>query len=406
MSTSSFAAGLRTLGAAASFAAVALFAAVPAWAADGETAYNFTGSPGGANPASDLLAHGGKFYGAAASGGKNSLGAIYQLKQKDDGSWAAKTIFSFGGLDNGSMPQAGLIADEAGNLYGTAYLGGNVGAGTVYRLSPKSNGGWKMTVLHHFTGGADGFHPYGDLVLDAKGRLIGTAFEGGNFGDGVIFTMTPQADKTWTYAVVHHFHEIATDGAGPRGKLALDANGVVYGITTAGGVNFVGTLWSLTETSDGWKFKLNDSFGGTLGNLPTSGVTLAKDGSLYGTAMMGGANANGTVFKATAGKNGYKMTAAHAFTNDEGFFPYSSVLVNKKTGVLYTTTSGGGSDGGGSVVSLTPQTDGSYASIIMWGVKGGSGSYSGVTATKAGDLLGTSRYGGSDASGQVYVVKP
>ncbi|GAA0762906.1 hypothetical protein LRH25_25675 [Ideonella azotifigens] len=397
---------LRALGSAAFFAAALLASATPSWAAKGKTAYSFAGTPNGASPASDLLAHGGKFYGVTASGGSASLGAIYQLKQKDDGSWGAKTVFSFGGLDNGAMPQAGLIADAAGNLYGTAYIGGNVGAGTVLRLSPNADGSWTPSVLHHFTGGAEGYHPYGDLLLDAKGRLIGTAFEGGNFGDGVAFTLTPASDGSWTYQVIHHFHETTIDGAGPRGKLAMDANGVVYGITTAGGANFSGTLWSLTEGTNGWSFKVNDSFGSTVGTLPTGGVTLAKDGNLYGTGLMGGAFANGTVFKATPGKSGYKLAAVHDFTNDEGFFPYCSVLVNKKTGVLYAATSGGGSTGGGSVVTLTPQADGSYASSVLWGITGGSGAYSGLTTTKAGELLGTTKYGGKKANGQVYIIKP
>jgi uncharacterized repeat protein (TIGR03803 family) len=99
-------------------------------------------------------------------------------------------LYEFKGGWRGEGPGAGVVLDKAGNLYGTTIYGGKYGCGVVYELSPLKNGKWRYTVLHAFTG-YDGAQPDADLVLDKKGNLYGTAATGGQYGDGVVFEITP-----------------------------------------------------------------------------------------------------------------------------------------------------------------------------------------------------------------------
>src|SRR5712692_2624863 len=102
------------------------------------------------------------------------------------------TLYTFTGGNDGGSPQAGLIMDKAGNLYGTTGYGGGISGcsfacGTVFMLDPFGN----EKVLHAFTGGTDGARPFGDLIMDAAGNLYGTTLQGGAFGLGVVFKLDP-----------------------------------------------------------------------------------------------------------------------------------------------------------------------------------------------------------------------
>jgi uncharacterized repeat protein (TIGR03803 family) len=152
--------------------------------------YVFAGLPfgsgaDGTNPtAGVIVGRGGHLFGTTDYGGAAGVGTVYELTPDGSGGWSEAVIYSFTDRADGGHP-GGLVTDAAGNLYGLTT--GHDTAGSVFRLSPSSTGGWTFTLLHAFTGGADGGYPSGSLVLDAEGNLYGTAAYGGAHGNGVVF---------------------------------------------------------------------------------------------------------------------------------------------------------------------------------------------------------------------------
>jgi len=145
-------------------------------------------------------------------------------------------LHSFQGGD-GANPAAGLIFDRAGNLYGTTgcFVGLNfVNLGTVFKLKPDADGKWTETVLHSFEN-TDGNNPQAPVVFDRAGNLYGTTSTGGAYGIGVVFKLAPDADGAWTETVLHSFQGGYGDGDSPFGGLVIDNAGNMYGTTGAGG---------------------------------------------------------------------------------------------------------------------------------------------------------------------------
>ncbi len=262
-----------------------------------------------------------------------------------------------GGPTDGSYPLAGLIADSAGNLYGTTELGGigcnGQGCGTVYKITPTGT----ESILYSFTGGADGSNPeYVDLVIDPAGNLYGTTGGGGDLtcsghssGCGVVFKIDPTGKET----VLHAFTG-GTDGSGPSTGVVRDSNGNLYGTVTSGGncrncglvfkIDLSGNetvLHSFTEAEVGPA-------------LSASSLLLDPAGNLYGTTLYGGSLSLGTVFEVSS-QGAYTML--HSFDDNDGEFPVAG-LVRDNAGNLYGTTSGGGSFscslGCGVVFKITP----------------------------------------------------
>ena len=163
-----------------------------------------------------------------------------------------EVIYSLAGDDDGEYTDTDVAIDAEGNLYGTSVLGGDFGGGTVWQVSPVG-GGWVHTVLYSFTGGADGGEPYKGVTLDAAGNLYGTAVTGGSGscegGCGVTYKLT-KSGTTWTQSVIHAFTGGA-DGSGPGARVAVDNRGNVYGMTPTGGANGLGTIYALHAKSNG-----------------------------------------------------------------------------------------------------------------------------------------------------------
>jgi uncharacterized repeat protein (TIGR03803 family) len=238
-------------------------------------------------------------------------------------------LYSFAGGNDGSNPFAGLVRDAAGNLYGTTYFGGGHtqqctgGCGTVFKLTKAGH----ETVLHRFTSGKDGNFPQADLLLDASGNLYGTTTQGGNGGGpwGTVFKLNT-ADKL---TVLHNFTD-GSDGADPAGGLSFDANGNLYGTAGEGGAVGQGVVFKLAKT--GKETVLHSFQGGTDGAFPVGNVIRDAAGNLYGTTSDGGGGCGsgcGTVFKID--KTG-KETILHHFSADGGF---SHGLVRDAAGNLY-----------------------------------------------------------------------
>jgi uncharacterized repeat protein (TIGR03803 family) len=213
--------------------------------------YSFKGgNSDGLNPYAGLIAdEQGALYGTTVNGGSGSVGTVFELTPPAKGqkTWKETVLYSFsaGGSD-GISPEAGLIFDKEGALYGTTYYGGYgvsgchpdavyAGCGTVFRLTSRGQKTWKETVLYSFTGGSDGAFPVGGLIADEQGALYGTTSEAGSGGNGTVFRLTPPAkgQKTWTKSVLYSFAG-GSDGGYPTASLIVDEQGALYSTTARG----------------------------------------------------------------------------------------------------------------------------------------------------------------------------
>ncbi len=323
-------------------------------------------------------------------------------------SWAANTtkqIYSFAGSTDGEYTDTELVRDSAGNLYGTSVQGGTYGGGTVFQVTPAG----VHTVLYNFTGGTDGGEPYKGVTLDAKGNLYGTAVTGGGGscegGCGVVFKLT-NSGGVWTQSVIHAFGG-GNDGSGPGSPVTLDRYGNVYGTTPTGGALGVGVVYQLTPGTTGWKFHLVHTFtGGADGEGGSAGRLLIARGSLYGACTTGGGNGFGTVYQITPTQGKWTFTTLYAFKDTpDGALPYGS-LVYDNAGNLYGTTYYAGANDFGSVYKLT-NNNGTWTESVIYSFKGGTDGASPISSLvsdAAGNLYGTTSDGGaaSCSCGVIY----
>ena len=182
----------------------------------------------------------GNLYGVTSTGGTNGGGTVYQMTPQTSGNWVERVIHSFNATGTtGITPVGKLALDSAGSLYGATYWGGIHDAGTVFEMKRKS-GIWIERELYSFGDNAvDGVHPDAGLVFDAAGNLYGTTFEGGTVGRGTLFELGLHINGSWTEKVLHHFHI-------PDAELIIDPGGNLYGTTSRGGVGRGGTVFEFT----------------------------------------------------------------------------------------------------------------------------------------------------------------
>jgi uncharacterized repeat protein (TIGR03803 family) len=215
-------------------------------------------------------------------GGHGGAGAVYELSPSGLG-WTETVLHGFG-LPDGITPYAGLIFDNAGNLYGTTQRGGDYGMGTVYELT-RPGAGWIETILHSFTG-SDGDGVYAGLIFDPSGNLYGAASTGGADGGGTVFELTP-LNGSWSISRLYAFSTGQANS--PAGSLVLDATGNLYGTGSMGGAYGYGAVFKLTPSNGSWTYtSLHDFTGGGDGAYPYSSLLLDAKGNLYGTTTYGG----------------------------------------------------------------------------------------------------------------------
>ncbi len=312
-------------------------------------------SANGAIPYAGLLRDGGNFFGTTLEGGGTNCnppygcGTVFKLSEKGQ---RETVLHRFTGDPDGSSPEAPLVSDQEGNLYGTTPSGGAHALGAVFKVSRTR----KETVLYSFTGGSDGCYPYPGVVRDSAGNLFGVATEGGdgfcNSGVGVVFKIDASGGET----VLHTFG--GADGANPDSVLLFDSQGNLYGTTVNGGSSTgcgntgCGTIFELSPSSNGtWTESVLYSFcslsGCTDGESPGDSLVRDSAGNIYGTTYFGGAYSNctgngvacGVVFKLDlAGTE----TVLHSFTGGaDGAFPAAG-LTSDDHGKFYGTTTNGG----------------------------------------------------------------
>lgn len=300
----------------------------------------------------------GNLYGPIACAG--GCGAVFELSRQGNGPWRFATIFTFTGK-NGLDPQAHLILDAAGNLYGTTVEGGNAtcssGCGTVFELSPKANGAWKLTTLFKFNG-TNGASPYAPLIFDAAGNLYGTTAGGGNTaacsgGCGTVFELSPNAHRAWKHRALFKFN--GTNGAGPEGGLVFDSTGNLFGTTQVGGKFNIGTVFKLSPEGNGtWKHTTLLAFDIQNGSFPTAGLIFDAAGNLYGNAQDGGFGV-GIVYRLSPKDNGtWKETTLLTFNDENGSQPVGDLLLDA-AGNLYGSAYLAGKHSGGVVFELSPK---------------------------------------------------
>jgi len=373
--------------------------------------YTFPSNQDG-NRAQGVIEDGaGNLYGAAYYGGAHSDGAIFEINPAGQ----ETVLYSFKGTPDGNGP-VGVVRDAHGNLYGATYFGGfnclvqpGAGCGTLFKVDASG----KETVLHAFGGRGDGVAPVG-VVMDSKGSLYGTTSNGGDFscdgkytsGCGTIFKL----DAAGRYSILHKFQG-GVDGAGP-GAVIVDAAGNLYG-AAEGGTDSLGMVFKLTPSGG---FSILHSFAGGPGDgcLPFSSLLLDAAGNLYGTTDQCGAFGYGTVFKLDATGN---ETTLYSFTGgSDGSFPYAGV-VQDAAGNLYGTTGFGGdfdhdctlsgdTPGCGVVFELSPTGQLTVLHAFQ-GTTDGLWPYWGVTLDAVGNLYGVTATGGASCGcGTVFKIIP
>jgi uncharacterized repeat protein (TIGR03803 family) len=345
----------------------------------------------------------GNFYGTASGGGSSNCfggcGTVFKITPRGK----ETTVHFFTGDDSG-YPYGQMIADSAGNMYGTAERGGKHIAGTVFKITPDGT----TTVLHHFRG-SDGSRPDAGLIFGPRGNLFGTTSRGGANGDGTVFEIMHTGRERLLYSFAG-----GSDGAFPLSTLLRDSAGNLYGTTSNGGIDCdgtgqgCGTVFKLAP--DGTETVLYRFEGGDHGAYPIAGVVSDAAGALYGTTQSGGIDCNGdgdtcgTVFRVDASGN---ETVLHIFAGgSDGAYPRGRLLLDAN-GNLFGTAAAGGAGGGecgcGVVFKLTSKG----TETILHTFTGGDGHrpFAGLIQDPLGNFYGTTDTGGAYSWGAVYKVR-
>jgi uncharacterized repeat protein (TIGR03803 family) len=365
--------------------------------------HSFAVAPKGAQPHGALLpASGDLFYGTTLYGGTNGGGGtVFTISTNG----TLRTLYSFNGYADGNGIMGGLAADSDGTLYGGSMYGGQYSQGAIFKMA--TNG--TLTVLYSFgattnAGGTalDGSHPEGGLVRGRDGSLYGTTYDGGSYNEGTVFRISTNGllSTLYSFGTAGSVNGTALDGANPVAGLIQGADGAFYGTCSYGGVNDTdyggdGTVFQIT--TNGTLTTLY-SFAYWDGASPDASLVQAADGSLYGTASMGGNSDSGTAFQITT--NG-ALTTLYNFSGGDGADPEAALLPSQD-GNLYGTTAEGGANEAGTLFRLA--TDGSLTTLVHFGGASGATPMAGLVQTADGKIYGTTQLGGANGIGIVFQV--
>ena len=395
----------------------------------------------GAYPVAPMLMdEAGNLFTTTTGGGSQQncpggCGTVVELQPPGTGqkNWTETLLHMFqGSTADGSLPEAGLVADSTGNLYTTTASGGAAALGTVVELSPPSNGqtSWAETVIYNFQGGTDGANPTASLLADAAGNFYTTTSAGGASGYGTIVMLTPPGNgqTAWTESVLYTFAH-PKEGAQPMAALIADAAGNLYTTTSTGGTG-KGPCFGDRNNKDGcgtviellrpakpkgkWTEAVLYNFqGGTDGAIPLAGLLADAAGNLYTTTNVGGSDVKcylklqgcGTVVELSppaGGEAPWTDTVLYV-SNKTTNLPRSSLLADA-AGNLYTT-------GVESIFKLAPPSGGNtgWTETVLqtFSQKKQSDGYApaaGLIADSAGTLYTTTAAGGSSGSGTVIAL--
>jgi uncharacterized repeat protein (TIGR03803 family) len=376
-------------------ACIAMFCLMAAIAAPAQTftsLFSFDGT-NGTDPHYGSLIQGtnGQLYGMAGHGATNDCGTVFTINTTG----ALTTLFNFSGGTNGCHPDGGLMLAIGGDVYGSTADAGDGGVGTLWRVSPAGI----LTTVHQFNY-TDGANTNSALVETQYGFFYGTTVNGGHSisccdGGGVIFKMT----SSGAYSVIHFFD--FTDGWDPQdANLIQGTDGSFYGEAAGGGMDSCpspaigcGVLYKIGPLG---KFAVLHDFSGPDGDVPYGGLIQANDGNFYGTTYLGGAHDEGTVFRFTPWGT---LTTLYSFSGSDGAQPRGK-LIQATDGNLYGTTYAGGSNGDGTVFQIT--LAGRLTTLHNFDGSDGSGSRSGLVQDTNGTFYGETTSGGASGDGAIY----
>lgn len=302
------------------------------------TAFGGKNSNGFLTPAAN-----GLLYGTTIEGGKDKTGVLYSLNPKTN---EKKVLydFIFSG-SNGLNPRTKLVQTADGKLWGVTARGGSYGDGTIFSFdTSKKTIAWE----YEFNGSSDGKVPMGNFIIDSKGLLYGTTFQGGANNSGIIYSFNP---STKVFSKLGDFKDTVS-GSNPTGQLNLTKQGIIIGLTNYGGKYQGGTIFNFNPKDTTLKIvaNLKDS----LGVIPGGGLTLAKDGLYYGMAQYGGDYNFGTIFS----YNDSSHRVIHMFSFEDtssGSYPVGN-LSQFSNGLLYGMAGSGGKHYAGTIFSFSPDS--------------------------------------------------
>ncbi len=352
----------------------------------------------------------------------SGCGTVFELTRSAGGGWSETVLYEFQGGSDGAFPEAGLVFDQAGNLYGTTEGGGLSQAccGTVFELSPPAQpgGDWIEAILYRFTAYTDGAEPLGRLIFDQAGNLYGTTSAGGESLDccGTVFELSPPAQPggDWTETTLHIFGFYQPDdGESPTAGLIFDKSGSLYGTTQLGGDSgFDGTVFQLrppNHPGGRWSENIYSFKGGPADGSQPEGDLIWVRGSLVGTTSGGGSDNSGIVFQIGPSPTGITESVLYTFQLGNISGTVTSGLVADSALNLYGTTGGGEATncdsgfGCGTVFQLMPPSSpgGAWTQNVLYSFQGGS---DGAVPERSalllsGDwLLGVTAEGGGSAA--------
>ena len=291
-----------------------------------------------------------------------------------------------------------------------------VSAAAIF-LSGTVSAAQQEAVLHNFqNNGKDAAYPRAGMISDKVGNLYGTTSAGGTYDGGAAYELTRKAGGGWAYSILYSFQPRPKYGADLISKLVFDQSGHLYGTTFLGGDKNDGRVFELIpQAGGGWTETMVHLFNdnGTDGFGPLGGVIVDSAGNLYGTTVYGGTgtcflNGCGTVYELSPKGNGrWSEKILHSFANDgaDGTNPYVGLTFDT-AGNLYGTTTYGGANNQGTVFELTPQADGSWMETVLHSFD--SAADTGFPETlifSGGNLFGSTANGGT-ANGNVFELSP
>jgi uncharacterized repeat protein (TIGR02543 family) len=368
--------------------------------------HSFGNGNDGQNPVGGLVSDSaGNLYGTTSTNGLYGKGTVFKIAL--DGT--ETILHNFGSGNDGQTPLGNLIFDTAGNLYGTTSAGGIYNDGIAFEISPNGT----ETVLYNFGSGTDdGRNPQAGLVFDTVGDLFGTTANGGAFGAGTAFELTPANGRCCREAPVYNFGSGSDDGRNPQSGLVFDSAGDLFGTTANGGLNSGGTIYELTPQNGRCcrETPVYNFGGGSDGKNPYGGVVFDGSGNLYGTTVNGGANDAGTAFEVSPNGESYTETFLHSFgSGSDGKNPYAG-LVFDSSGNLYGTAANGGLYLDGMVFELSHYENRCCreAPVYNFGFSTNDGQHpkASLIIDSHGSLDGTTVNGGSFGGGTVFAIHP
>jgi uncharacterized repeat protein (TIGR03803 family) len=355
--------------------------------------FSFSNANSSAGPVgSPVQGRNSKLYGETSGLGRTIVtnGAVFDLSTT--GIWSL--LHTFGGTD-GENPQAGLTLAADGNYYGAATYDKNTGWGVLFRIAP--NGIY--TILHQFTGGSDGGHPFASLIQAADGNLYGTTYPG-LLDDGTVYKLVP---STGVFSTIFSLNSDGSQGQQISSPPLQGVDRNFYMTASLGGANGCGTIFKLATT--GALLQVYSFPCGVGGNLPIGALIQASDGSLYGTTQWGGnvtsqgecQSGCGTVFKMSQGV--VSVVYSFAGAPNDGAFSLAG-LVQGTDGNLYGGTDKGGINDLGTLFEIT--SNGQYKLLYSFVDKIGSGANGPLLQHTNGKFYGYASFGGGYSEGALY----